>query len=140
MARRIEITLKQKSRGFHLVTNEVTSALRDKGVVLPEAGLCNVFLKHTSCGLALCENWDADVRHDMALDFDRIVPENAPYYLHVLEGSDDMPSHTKSVLTGTSLTIPIAHGRLDLGTWQGIYLCEFRDYGGPRKLVITVLE
>lgn len=140
MAKRIEITLKAKPRGFHLVTSEVVNAMRDKGLTLPDAGLCNVFLKHTSCGLAICENWDADVRHDMALDFDRIVPENAPYYHHVLEGSDDMPAHTKSVLSGTSLTIPIAHGKLDLGTWQGIYLCEFRDYGGPRKLVITVLE
>lgn len=140
MAKRIEITLKAKQRGFHLVTSEVVNALREKNFELPGAGLCNIFLKHTSCGLALCENWDADVRHDMALDFDRIVPENAPYYQHVLEGSDDMPAHTKSVLCGTSLTIPIAHGRLDLGTWQGIYLCEFRDYGGPRKIVVTVLE
>lgn len=140
MAKRIEITLKAKPRGIHLVTSEVLNALREKGFTLPDVGLCNIFLKHTSCGLAICENWDADVRHDMALDLDRIVPENAPYYHHVLEGSDDMPAHTKSVLTGTSLTIPIAHGTLDLGTWQGIYLCEFRDYGGPRKIAITVLD
>ena len=140
MAKRVEITLKSKPRGFHLVTSEVLGALRDKGLALPDVGLCNIFVKHTSCGLAICENYDRDVRHDMALDFDRIVPENAPYYLHTLEGSDDMPSHTKSVLTGGSLTIPISHGKLDLGTWQGIYLCEFRDYGGPRKLVITVLD
>ena len=140
MAQCMEITLKAKPRGFHLVTAEVMNAVRDRGVVLPEAGLLNVFLKHTSCGLALCENYDPDVRHDMAADFDRLVPENAPYYWHTLEGSDDMPSHTKSVLTGASLTIPITSGRLALGTWQGIYLCEFRDQGGPRKLVLTIIE
>ena len=140
MAKRVEITLKPKPRGVHLVTSEVLAALRERGLTLPDAGICNIFVKHTSCGLALCENWDPDVRHDMELDFDRIVPENAPYYRHVLEGSDDMPAHTKAVLTGSSLTVPVASGRLDLGTWQGIYLCEFRNHGGPRKLVVTVLD
>ena len=140
MAKRVEITLKPKPRGVHLVTSEVLSALRERGLTLPDVGICNIFVKHTSCGLALCENWDPDVRHDMELDFDRIVPENAPYYRHVLEGSDDMPAHTKAVLTGSSLTVPVASGRLDLGTWQGIYLCEFRNHGGPRKLVVTVLD
>ena len=140
MAKRVEITLKPKPRGVHLVTSEVLAALRERGLTLPDAGICNIFVKHTSCGLALCENWDPDVRHDMELDFDRIVPENAPYYRHVLEGSDDMPAHTMAVLTGSSLTVPVASGRLDLGTWQGIYLCEFRNHGGPRKLVVTVLD
>ena len=140
MAKRVEITLKPKPRGVHLVTSEVLAALRERGLTLPDAGICNIFVKHTSCGLALCENWDPDVRHDMELDFDRIVPENASYYRHVLEGSDDMPAHTKAVLTGSSLTVPVASGRLDLGTWQGIYLCEFRNHGGPRKLVVTVLD
>ena len=140
MTSQAEITLKPKSRGFHLITNEVLSALKEKDFNLPQTGILHVFIKHTSCGLALCENYDPSVRHDMAMDFDRLVPENAPYYMHTLEGSDDMPSHTKSVLTGSSLMIPIVRGHLGLGTWQGIYLCEFRDYGGPRKLVITALD
>ncbi len=139
MTKQIEITIPPKPRGFHLITGKVERALLEAKVELPEAGLMNVFCKHTSCGLAISENWDADVRRDMADDFDRIVPENAPYYRHVLEGPDDMPSHTKSVLTGGSLTIPISQGRLALGTWQGIYLCEFRDHGGPRKLVVTIM-
>ena len=134
-----EITLPAKPRGFHLVTNDILNALRDRGLELPQTGILNVFVKHTSCGLALCENYDPSVRHDMALDFDRLVPENAKYYHHTLEGSDDMPSHTKSVLTGASLSIPASNGRLNVGTWQGIYLCEFRDYGGPRRLVVTAI-
>lgn len=94
---------------------------------------------HTSAALALCENADPDVRRDMAAIFDRLVPENQPYYTHTDEGPDDMPSHAKSVLAGASLTLPVADGRLRLGTWQGIYLCEFRDYGGPRRLVATAI-
>ena len=137
MTTQAEITLKVKARGFHLVTNEIMGALREKSFTLPQTGVLHIFVKHTSCGLALCENYDPSVRHDMALDFDRLVPQDAPYYRHVLEGSDDMPSHTKSVLAGVSLTIPIVRGNLGLGTWQGIYLCESRDNGGPRKLVIT---
>ncbi len=130
-----EITLAAKSRGFHLITGEIVRQLPP----LPKTGLLNVFVKHTSCGLCINENADPDVRHDMEQIFNRLVKDNEPYYYHTLEGSDDMPSHAKSVLSGVSLTIPITNGRLNLGTWQGIYLCEYRDYGGPRKIVITVM-
>lgn len=106
---------------------------------LPKVGLLNLFVKHTSCALCINENADPDVRADLKGIFDRMVPENQPYFLHTFEGSDDMPSHAKSVITGVSLSIPITDGRLNLGTWQGIYLCEFRDYGGPRKIVATII-
>lgn len=105
---------------------------------LPECGLMNVFVKHTSCGLTINENADPDVRSDMAKILDHIVPENQPYYDHTMEGADDMPAHAKSSLMGVSLTIPITAGRLNLGIWQGIYLCEFRDYGGERTIVVTI--
>lgn len=107
---------------------------------LPAQGLLNLFVKHTSCGLTINENVDPDVRIDLESILNRVIPENAPYYLHTLEGADDMPAHAKSVLTGVSLTIPISNGRLNLGRWQGIYLCEFRDYGGPRKIVATIFS
>ncbi len=122
-------------RGCHLITGEIARRLAG---ILPETGLLNIFVKHTSCGLTINENADPDVRTDMAEILDRLVPENEPYYEHTLEGADDMPAHAKSTLTGASLTVPIARGRLNLGTWQGIYLCEFRDYGGERTLVLTV--
>lgn len=104
---------------------------------LPQTGVLNLFVKHTSCALSLNENADPDVRGDLERLFNRLVRENEPFYRHVLEGADDMPAHAKSVLTGTSLNIPITHGRLNLGTWQGIYLCEFRDNGGRRRIVAT---
>ena len=106
---------------------------------LPQKGLLNLLIKHTSAALALNENADPDVRHDLRTIFDRLVPESAPHYLHTDEGSDDMPSHAKSVIVGSSLTLPITNGHLNLGTWQGIYLCEFRNYGGPRKIIATVV-
>ena len=106
---------------------------------LPQKGLLNLLIKHTSAALALNENADPDIRHDLRTIFDRLVPESAPYYLHTDEGSDDMPSHAKSVIVGSSLTLPITNGHLNLGTWQGIYLCEFRNYGGPRKIIATVV-
>lgn len=106
---------------------------------LPPKGLLNLLIKHTSAALALNENADPDVRRDLNAIFDRLVPENAPYYLHVDEGSDDMPSHAKSVIVGSTLTLPITGGRLNLGTWQGIYLCEFRNYGGSRNVVATII-
>ncbi|MCD8291039.1 MAG: secondary thiamine-phosphate synthase enzyme YjbQ [Prevotella sp.] len=130
-----EITLTAKSRGFHLITGEIVRQLPS----LPKVGLLNLLVKHTSCGLCINENADPDVRHDMEQIFNRLVKENEPYYYHTLEGNDDMPSHAKSVLSGVSLTIPITNGRLNLGTWQGIYLCEYRDYGGSRKIVITII-
>lgn len=122
-------------RGCHLITGEISRRLPNP---LPESGLLNVFVKHTSCGLTINENADPDVRTDMSTIFDHLVPENEPYYNHTMEGADDMSAHAKSSLTGVSLTIPITDGRLNLGTWQGIYLCEFRDYGGERTIVLTV--
>lgn len=136
MTEQAEITLKPRPRGFHLVTNEIMAQLPP----LPEAGLLNLFVKHTSCGLCINENADPDVRHDMEGIFNRMVPEGQPYYRHTLEGDDDMPAHAKSAVTGVSLNIPITHGRLNLGTWQGIYLCEYRNHGGPRRIVATVLN
>ena len=132
-----EITLQPYRRGFHLITHEVIEQvprLRDIS-----AGMMNVFIKHTSASLTLNENADPDVRHDFEEHFNRMVPENAPYYDHTLEGADDMPAHIKASLLGNSVDIPITNGRPNLGTWQGIYLCEHRDRGGSRKLVITVI-
>ncbi len=135
MIRQVEFRLPAKSRGNHLITGEI---IRRLPAPLPETGLLNIFVKHTSCGLTINENADPDVRHDMDSILDKIVPENQPYYYHTMEGADDMPAHAKSSLVGVSLTIPISNGRLNLGTWQGIYLCEFRDYGGERTLVLTI--
>lgn len=135
MIRQEEIIISEKPRGFHLVTAEVVRQLPD----LPEAGLLHLFLMHTSCALALNENADPDVRKDLEHIFNRLVREGDPAYCHVLEGPDDMPAHAKSVLAGVSLTIPIRRRHLALGTWQGIYLCEFRHYGGPRRLMATIL-
>lgn len=135
MIQQIEFRLPAMRRGCHLITGEISRRLLDP---LPESGLLNVFVKHTSCGLAINENADPDVRTDMSRILDHLVPENEPYYNHTMEGADDMPAHAKSSLTGVSLTIPITDGRLNLGTWQGIYLCEFRDYGGERTIVLTV--
>lgn len=136
MIDQIEFTLRPYPRGIHLVTGEVMRQLP----TLPQKGLLNLLIKHTSAALALNENADPDVRHDMNMIFDRLVQENAPFYLHTDEGPDDMPSHAKSVIVGSTLTLPITDGHLNLGTWQGIYLCEFRDYGGPRRLVATILS
>lgn len=135
MIQQIEITLKSMSRGFHLVTSDIIRQLPK----LPKAGIVNIFTKHTSCGLSINENYDPDVRTDMETIFNRLVPENRPEYVHTLEGSDDMPAHAKSILSGVSLTIPITNGRLNLGTWQGIYFNEYRNYGGNRKLVVTII-
>ncbi|KHT27430.1 hypothetical protein RC98_10570 [Pectobacterium carotovorum subsp. carotovorum] len=131
-----EIRLKPKSRGFHLVTDEILAqviALRQIKV-----GLMQVFIKHTSAALTINENADPTVRQDFESFFNRLVPENEPYYRHTYEGSDDMPAHLKGSLLGNSLTIPITNGRLNIGTWQGIYLCEHRNHGGSRLLVVTL--
>ena len=135
MIDQIEFSLRPQPRGIHLSTAESIRHLPD----LPRKGLLNLLIKHTSAALALNENADPDVRRDLASIFDRLVPEDAPYYLHTDEGPDDMPAHAKSVMVGPSLTIPITGGRLNLGTWQGIYLCEFRNHGGPRKIVATII-
>lgn len=130
-----EIRLAARPKGLHLITGEIIRLLPD----LPEKGIVNLFLKHTSAALTLTENADPDVREDLTKILDRIAPENAPYYRHTLEGPDDMPAHAKTVMLGANLTIPVTDGYLNIGTWQGIYLCEFREHGGPRELVITVI-
>jgi len=145
MIQQIEISLSPKSRGFHLVTSEIMRQLPK----LPKTGIVNIFCKHTSSlqakrtsssgGLSINENADPDVRIDMETIFNRLVPENRPEYEHTLEGADDMPAHAKSTLSGVSLTIPITNGRLNMGTWQGIYFCEYRNYGGARDLVVTII-
>ena len=129
-----EITLPSFRRGFHLVTYHIENALPQ----LPVTGLLNVFIKHTSAGLTINENADPTVRIDFESYFNTIVKEDEPFILHDMEGSDDMPAHIKSSLVGTSLTIPITNGQLNLGTWQGIYLCEFRNRPHRRKVVLTV--
>ncbi len=131
-----EIVLEPKQRGFHLITREVESQLpelRDYSV-----GLAHVFIRHTSASLTLNESVDPTVRRDMESHFNHMVPEDAPYYLHTYEGPDDMPAHIKSVLLGSSVSVPISDGRFNLGSWQGIYLCEHRNHGGRRRLVITL--
>ena len=131
-----EITLPPRPRGFHLITREVVGQMPEIGRFA--VGLAHLFVRHTSAALALNENADPTVRADMEAYFNRLAPENAPYYHHTSEGPDDMPAHLKAVLLGSSLTIPISDGRLALGTWQGIYLCEHRDDGGLRRLVVTL--
>jgi len=131
-----EVILKPKSRGFHLITNEVVQQLD----VLSQykIGLAHFFLKHTSASLTLNENADPDVRVDMENYYSRVAKENEPYYRHTCEGSDDMPAHLKTSLIGNELTIPVKSGRLELGTWQGIYLGEHRNYGGSRRITVTI--
>jgi secondary thiamine-phosphate synthase enzyme len=131
-----EITLSSKRRGFHLVTDEIERAVPELRNI--SQGIAHIFMKHTSASLTLNENADPDVRVDMESHFNKMIPENAPYYRHTMEGSDDMPAHIKSSLLGASLTVPITGGRFNLGTWQGIYLCEHRNRGGSRKIVITL--
>ncbi len=131
-----EITLKPKRRGFHLITSEVLALLPELQKITN--GLAHFFIKHTSASLTLNENADPDVRHDMESHFNEMVPEKAPYFTHTLEGDDDMPAHLKSSILGASVSVPITRGRLNLGTWQGIYLCEHRNHGGARRLVVTL--
>ena len=134
MWKQVEFDLQSRRRGFHLITGEILRNLPP----LPEVGLLHLFIKHTSAGLSINENADPDVRMDMESIFNHLVKERDPYYQHTLEGNDDMPAHAKSSIIGTSVTIPITNGKLNLGTWQGIYLCEFRDYGGNRRMVATI--
>ncbi len=132
-----EIKLKARSRGFHLVTDEILQQLPELKDF--KTGILQVFIKHTSASLTINENADPTVRDDFESHFNKMVPENQPYYKHTLEGSDDMPAHIKASLLDTSLQIPITNGYLNLGTWQGIYLCEHRDHGGSRKLLLTIM-
>lgn len=134
MIQQKEIVLPAFRRGYHLITHLIEKELGS----LPEQGILNVFVKHTSAGLTINENADPSVRDDFESIMNELVKENEPYYTHTMEGSDDMPAHIKSSILGPSVTIPITNGRLNLGTWQGIYFCEFRNRGGVRKLVITV--
>ena len=124
------------SRGFHLVTDQLLRHLPQ----LPEAGILHLFIQHTSAGLSLNENADPSVRYDFEQIFNRIVPEDEPYYTHTLEGSDDMPAHVKAALVGASVSIPISQHRLNLGIWQGIYLCEFRNRASGRNILATVFS
>jgi secondary thiamine-phosphate synthase enzyme len=130
-----QIDLEPRPRGFHLVTSEIVDAVPELASI--GVGVLLLFIQHTSASLALNENASPDVRRDFAAWFDRAVPDGAPYFRHTLEGPDDMPAHIKSALTGSSLTLPVRDGRPALGTWQGIYLCEHRDGGGSRRLVVT---
>ena len=130
-----EISLPAFPRGFHLVTGEIERTLPELRDL--KVGIAHVFIKHTSASLTLNENASPDVRADFRAWFDRAVPEDAPYWTHTLEGPDDMPAHVKSSLTDSSLTLPVREGELALGTWQGVYLCEHRDSGGPRMLLVT---
>ncbi|WP_440905605.1 secondary thiamine-phosphate synthase enzyme YjbQ [Catenovulum sp. SX2] len=131
-----KIALSAKSRGFHLVTSEVEAKLAELSQI--NIGLCHLMLQHTSASLTINENADPTVRADFEDHVNVMVPENQPYYRHTYEGDDDMPAHVKSSLFGVSLTIPISQGRLALGTWQGIYLGEHRDFGGSRKIIATI--
>ncbi|TWV14319.1 YjbQ family protein [Bacteroidaceae bacterium HV4-6-C5C] len=135
MIEQVEFTLKPYRRGFHLITKEVLDNLP----ALPDVGLLNLFVKHTSCAISINENFDSSVRSDLEQVYNRLVKENESYYTHTDEGPDDLPSHCKSNLTGVSISIPIKSGRLNLGTWQGIYLCEFRNFGGSRQFVATII-
>ncbi len=134
MIQQYTISLPPFRRGFHLITDHIKGAIGQ----LPEKGLLNIFIHHTSAGLMINENADPSVRADLDSSFNHLAPERMTYYTHVMEGDDDMPAHIKSALTGVSLTIPVSGGRLKLGTWQGIFLGEFRDHGGSRSLTITV--
>jgi len=131
-----QITLQERPRGFHLVTSEIERELPELSEL--RVGVAHVFVQHTSASLTLNENASPDVRRDFAAWFDRAVPDGADYFTHTLEGPDDMPAHVKSSLTGASLLLPVREGRLALGTWQGIYLCEHRDRGGSRRVLVTV--
>lgn len=134
MIKQFEIKLPPYPKGFHLITRMINDQLHE----LPDKGLLHILLKHTSAGITLNENADPSVRTDFESFMNKLIPENDPVYTHVFEGADDMPAHLKSSLIGHTLIIPVTNGRLNLGTWQGIYLCEFRNYGGPRKLVVTI--
>ena len=132
-----EITLRPRPRGFHLVTGEIESGVPELREL--RVGLAHVFILHTSASLTLNENASPDVRDDFEAWFDQAVPEDAPYWTHTIEGPDDMPAHIKASVLGPSLSLPVSDGRLALGTWQGIYLCEHRERGGPRSVVVTLM-
>lgn len=131
-----EISLKPRARGFHIITDDILSAVTEIKNI--KAGIAHIFIKHTSASLSVNENADPSVRTDMETHFNVMVPEDAEYYEHTFEGPDDMTSHIKASILGSSVTIPLTNGRFNLGTWQGIYLCEHRNRGGSRKIVVTI--
>jgi secondary thiamine-phosphate synthase enzyme len=130
------VTLAPRARGFHLVTDEIERSLPELSRV--RIGVAHFFIQHTSASLCINENADPTVRSDLEAHFNTLVPEHAPHYRHTVEGADDMPAHIKAALIGTSISVPVTDGRLNLGTWQGIYLCEHRNRGGPRRVVVTI--
>ena len=134
--RQIEFSLRPKPRGYHVVTDDILDALDP----LPKVGMLHLFIKHTSAAITINESADPDVLVDFESIFNHIVPENLPFLVHTIEGPDDMPAHIKAAMIGHSISVPISNYRLNLGTWQGIYLCEFRNRGGSRKLVATIIE
>ena len=136
MTSQYEFSLPSFSRGYHVITDLVMKQLDD----LPDVGILNLFIKHTSAAVTINESADPDVLADFESIFNHIIPENLPFLKHTMEGADDMPAHIKAAMIGSSIQIPITNGRLNLGTWQGIYLCEFRNLGGARKLVATVIS
>ena len=136
MIQQVDIQLPAYERGFHLITDIVLRQLPD----LPDTGLLHLFIRHTSAGICINENADPTVLIDFETVFNKLIPEDKSWYQHTLEGSDDMPAHIKSVLTGCEITIPFSGGKLRTGPWQGIYLCEFRNHGGPRKLIATIFS
>ncbi|MCL1124620.1 secondary thiamine-phosphate synthase enzyme YjbQ [Shewanella surugensis] len=131
-----EMSLKVKKRGFHLITDEILQQLPE--IEQLKVGLLHLFIKHTSASITLNENADPTVRQDLERHFNVLAPENAPYYEHIFEGADDMPAHIKSTLIGSNQSIPVTNGLLNMGIWQGIYLCEHRDYATARTLVVTL--
>lgn len=131
-----EMNLPPFRRGYHLITHLIEKELPE----LPEKGILHIFIKHSSAGLTINENADSTVRTDFESFMNELIPENHPIYMHTMEGADDMPAHLKASLLGSSVSLPITNGRLNFGTWQGIYLCEFRNHGGTRKLVLTIIS
>ena len=129
-----KITLPPHNRGFHIITEDILNALPE----LPEIGVAHIFIQHTSAGITINEAADPTVLTDFENSFNKLIPENEPHYIHTYEGSDDMPAHLKASIVGSSVSIPSTNHQLNLGTWQGIYLCEFRNYGGSRNIVITI--
>lgn len=136
MIKHYEISLPNYPRGFHIITDTILKSIES----LPENGLLNIFIKHSSAGLTINENADPSVRVDFENTFNKLIPENSPWFTHIFEGNDDMPAHIKSSLVSSSVMIPIRNNKLELGIWQGIYLCEFRNFGGRRNLILTVFE
>lgn len=132
-----EFSIKPNGRGFHLITNEILNQVDEIKDI--KTGIAQIFIKHTSASLTLNENADPTVRSDMEKHFNKMVPEDAPYYDHNTEGSDDMPAHIKSVILGSSVSVPVKDGDFNLGTWQGVYLCEHRNRGGNRRIVVTII-